>query len=923
MRPLKLTMSAFGPYAGRTELDMRRLGTCGLYLISGDTGAGKTTIFDAVVFALYGEASGTLREASMFRSKYAGEDTETFVELVFENRGKRYTVRRSPQYERRRRRGEGTVMRPAEAELRGEDGSLLAARRADVDTCIRGILGLDGSQFRRIAMLAQGDCQRFLLAPTAEKREMFRNLFGTAIFRSIQDRLSARTAELKRRDETLRSSIREHAARAEFSAEPPTPDDIQAVVSALEQEISEDAQRHEKASAEISGLEKSLRDCRAKLDGERARRSTEAELARVRGELAAEKERYAALGKALAAARLGSDRITALKREADAAERSLPKFDELDWRRRELSAKESALRAAGSGLDSARKTHAGLKSALENKQTEAEELRGSEVTEERLRAALSALNARKEELDRFNALLSDASASAAALRRAETAYGKSRETAVAAENRFSGMYVRYLDGQAGFLAARLRDGEPCPVCGSRIHPAPAGLAESFPSREELDEAGADRDAAQKAASEAAARMSGAKKAYEVRFSKLTEDAARVLNRTEIPGVAEAAEFAAEAGRNLEAEIKRAHSDLSRASECASVYRALTAELPKLARSLGEAEEQIRKLTLDAAGMAAERNAAAETAAALEKELASAFGSPDRRPVEARIRECRAEAEVLEKKIAAAQDAERASAEKCRNLEGAASAHERSLSGAAVYDEKVLSEEEAAISGRLDSARASDAGANARAAVNSSVLKAILGLSGEYSSVLKEYSVAAELSNLAENGGCSAEYGRVSLETYVLMRRFEKILERAGTRLLVMTGGQYELRRETGPSDRRVQSGLDIVVADHFNGTERSVKTLSGGEMFMASLSLALGLSEEVQARAGGIRLDTMFVDEGFGSLDSESVSLALRALSGLGNGDGGRLVGIISHVEELKERVQRQIVVTKTRTGGSCAEIVC
>ena len=473
MRPLNLTMSAFGPYAGRTTVDFSVLGTSGLYLITGDTGAGKTTIFDAITYALYGEASGESRESSMLRSKYAAPETPTFVELTFLNGGKTYTVRRNPEYTRPKTRGTGTTVQKADAELTMPDGRIITKAR-DVTAAMTDIVGVDREQFARIAMIAQGEFRKLLLAQTDERKAIFRQIFHTGQYQALQNRLKEEAAALDRQCGELEAGLRQAAGSIRCDAPETLPDalDTDALLAAL---------------------------------------------------------------------------------------------DTL------LHADEAALRTRRDALT---------------------------VRAEQLQRQISTCDARLEQN-----------------RAARTAIDTRRQQHAAVRARWQWVHAL------------------------------------------------------------AATANGA-----------------------VPG-----------------------------------------------------------------------------------------------------------------------------------------------------KEKIM------------------------------------------------------------------------LETYIQTAYFDRILGRANTRLLIMSGGQYELRRCARAGDNRSQTGLELEVIDHYNGTARSVKTLSGGETFAASLSLALGLSDEVQATAGGVQLEAMFVDEGFGSLDSEALQQALAALVGVSG--GSRIVGIISHVAELKDRIDRQIIVTKDRSGGSRVQV--
>lgn len=907
MRPLKLTMTAFGPYADKTVLDMESLGDRGLYLINGDTGAGKTTIFDAITYALYGEASGENREAGMLRSKYAAPETPTEVELTFSYGGKVYTVKRRPEYERPKARGTGTTVQAATAELIYPDGRVIDRLR-DVNSAVRDVMGIDRRQFLQIAMIAQGDFLKLLLAPTEERREIFRHIFKTDYYRRISEELKRSSAELADKCRQCRDSVRQYlsgavcggddalAASLAAAKEGDLPtEEVQELIKSI---IDGDALLSGELEKELTLWENKLASLRSRLD-----KATETEKLRAQRDekqrrlQAAEKE----LGEseqALAAARERDGSRSSLEHEKAVILSQLPLYGELEEQRQAakklladiekdqklLLASKQQLTAQQEAVRSARQELAGLADCGEMlsrhsaERESAENTRAVLVEYEKLSTRLAGQRA---EYVRLSALSDTA---AETYRRADRAF---------------------LDGQAGVLARELTDGSPCPVCGSLTHPHPAHSRSDAPSEAELNSL---RDSAQQAAD--AARS--ASEACAVLAARVDEKKA-LLSRD------------GEAGIDLSGDVSAA-------------VRALTGRIRALDGQIREEEKKLlRRRTLEkqlptqeerAAALAAEvgrlENAVAFNTASLRsleeqsRTLAGRLPYPGEREAKERMKKLTAEAENILSSLRQAEERTMNAGQTAAGLRAAAAELTQRLSAAPEIDAEAERAALTAAETTLKDVRRKKQAVDNRVYLNTAALEGIRSRSAELDALEERSAWVKSLSDTA-NGNISGRE-KIMLETYVQMTFFDRIIHRANTRLMVMSGGQYELKRRREAENRRSQSGLELDVIDHYNGTERSVKTLSGGESFKASLSLALGLSDEIQSSAGGVKLDTMFVDEGFGSLDGESVDQALRALMGLT--EGRRLVGIISHVPELKERIDRRIEVTKDKTGGSRAAIV-
>jgi exonuclease SbcC len=919
MRPVRLTMSAFGPYAARTVLEMDCLGESGLYLITGDTGAGKTTIFDAITFALYGEASGTSREPSMLRSKYAAAETPTEVELIFTYAEERYTIRRNPEYERPAKRGGGVTKEKAGAELIRPDGSVLTRPR-DVDSAVRDIMGIDRRQFSQIAMIAQGDFMKLLLAPTEERKSIFRQIFRTERFQKLQELLRTESGGLRAQTEAAQSSIRQYIDGVVYPDGCALADEldrakdgglpVEEAVELIRRLNEQDETAERTLAAEIGKLDESLAALAAVLG--RAE-----ELSRARERLTAAKALLAQelLHRDACAAALDTEKQKqperdALREQIVRLDAQTPSYAELEEKRGaaetlrgQITADEATRRQLQEKLSALTETVDGLRrerSALENAGEQREKLSGALQNAADREAALHAL---QEELEAFRALERTRLAAQDDYRAAAAAF-EERQSAYETGNR------AYLDAQAGILAETLAESTPCPVCGSLTHPHPARRAEGAPDQTQLDALKQAADTARERAS-AASRRAGesggaaAEKqaAVEKQLAELAGGCTLADAETRLKALrTELAEHTARLRAQLTEEDRRA----ARRAALETAIPETERQMEDLRKTAGAVETRLAARTAQADGLETQIKALAET---LPYESA-------RQAAEA-LQVLRHQQTRWQKALEDAASALTESEKRLGGLNGQIGQLNAQLEDAPVIDADETAAQQAALTAQKRQKTREKETTHARLTANAAGLEHIQERAAALTALERRWTWVKALSDTA-NGTLSGK-DKIMLETYIQMTYFDRIIARANTRLMVMSGGQYELKRRREAENRQSQSGLDLDVIDHYNGTERSVKTLSGGESFQASLSLALGLSDEIQASAGGIRLDTMFVDEGFGSLDEESLQQAVRALSGLT--EGGRLVGIISHVTELKERIDKQIVVTKAPTGGSRVEI--
>ena len=916
MRPLNLTISAFGPYAGRTELDMTALGESGLYLITGDTGAGKTTIFDAISFALYGGASGDNREPVMFRSKYAAPETPTEVELRFLYGGKIYRVRRNPEYDRPAKRGEGLTKQKAEAELYYPDGRVITKQK-DVDAALREIMGIDRSQFAQIAMIAQGDFLKLLLAPTEERKKIFRQIFHTGRYSQLQDRLKTEAAELSRACETERGSIRQFVMQIAceeteplfFRVEKAKANElsVEETISLLAELIGADEEKERELAKEQADFERRMDAVREKLRKAEERMERERELCALlkRMQSAEEKAGKAAEQHALMLAE--KPKMEALSEEITRVEYVLPDYRRLNEKKAHIRKLDQQYQEETAAL---LKTEGAISQAEEKicrLKEEVETLSETGSEEQILKAREEKAADRKRELEVFHLACRNYALLLEQYNEAGQRYLRVRDEAERSKQRYDAGNRAYLDAQAGILAAGLVPGNPCPVCGSCEHPSPAAMPGKAPSEEELRVLKQEAELTgerERQASVQAGSLSG----------KLEAAGGELEERSGV-SAAEAGEWVRKKLSAISEEISAVRNELLKLAARVKRKQALEKELERLQEELETLKDGAGRLRPAISAILAEMETERREVSVLSEKLSF----PDLRQAEAFLREMKGKRERYEASVKRTEEEKEKTDSERKALSGSVEQLQSLIANMPEADQEALTEERRSLTDELGKRQLLEKKLHAGLSINRQALSGIRERAKLLSGIEKKLGFVKALSDTA-NGTLPGKE-KVMLETWVQTHYFDRVIARANTRFMVMSGGQYELKRRRTAANLRSQSGLELDVIDHYNGSERSVKTLSGGEAFKASLSLALGLSDEIQSSAGGVRLDTMFVDEGFGSLDGESLDQAFRALSGLG--EGHRLVGIISHVSELKEKIDRQIVVTKERTGGSRARICC
>lgn len=920
MKPLKLTLSAFGPYAGTAMVDFEKLGEGGIYLITGDTGAGKTTIFDAITFALYGEASGNNREPSMLRSKYALPGTPTYVELTFRYGGRIYTVRRNPDYLRAKERGEGMTSQKAEACLIYPDGRPPVTKYKEVTKAVTEIIGLDRNRFTQIAMIAQGDFLKLLLARTEERISIFREIFNTTPYRIFQDALKDQVSKLRNETDSLTQSILQYRSgiscgddsslKQELDALKRTssPGIVQDILDLLLRILEEDKSSLGEIEAKLLQTEKQADQTAGELERALQKEQWVAQLGKLEQEIGGHRERIRQAEEVFSRCEARLPLCDTLAGKIDTETGKLANYEEQERLLKQKTETEAETAREQQKKNRAEEAAASLKQRIAGAKKELKQLNGSPAKAASLKGQLSELERGIQDLKELSASTETCRQLCREHQAAAQDYKRSYENYQVYKGNFEQMERAFLDEQAGILAAGLRPGVPCPVCGSTEHPMPAALRTDAPTEQQLNAAREKLASLEKQVS-SLSREAGMKKGRaDTALASWQDSVRRIFG--ELPPE-KAQESVSSRLSDLENQRKELLSALQKAEKDAARAAEVEQAMPKAERKLEQSYQEISEQSQRLTELSSLLSAVTERLNAISTEY------PTKQEALSRIEEMKRQKDT----IRAEYDRASAALQKLRQELAAGLAARDTLQKQADHTDlppvSALQERKALLGREKIRLSAEKDTVTVRVSTNSRAMESIGTQGNALAEAEKKLSWVKALADTA--GGTVSGKDKIMLETYVQMNYFDRILSRANLRLMSMTGGQYELVRRKEADSLRSQSGLELDVLDHYNSTGRSVKTLSGGESFQASLCLALGLSDEIQESSGGIRLESMFVDEGFGSLDEESLEQALRVLQNLS--EGNRLVGIISHVSELKERIDRKILVKKEKTGGSSLRV--
>lgn len=912
MRPLSLTISAFCSYSGTTVLDMEKLGTNGLYLITGETGAGKTTIFDAVTYALFDSPSGANRNDKMLRSKYADINTPTEVTMVFEYRGEKYTISRNPEQVIAKKAGATPSTLHKGASLTLPDGTVIS-KKTDVDEKIKEILGIDRNQFTQIAMIAQGDFLKLLTASTDERQKIFRKIFKTDLYEKIQIKLKYDFLEIKKRRDGLKSSILQYIGSTVCEEDSALHDDYQRAVKGeistadsvniIKSIIAEDTENEKKLNAELEDIKKQILVNASSLEKAESYLAMQKELVATEAKISEAESNIELLRKAFSEAEALLPEAQRLYNEATLIEAEIPEYTELSEAVKNRSEIISRIEKQASRISQYEAKLSTLKEDTEKEKAELISLSDAGELKEKLTAEKEKAEAKMLSLASLRETAKRCERLKDKLSVEQDAYLKAYSKAKERSNEYERKYNAFLDEQAGILAEeRLKENEKCPVCGSLSHPDPAKKSLDAPTKEELDILKKESNNARDVASSASKVAGETKAKLETEEKNLSDKLSAFDNN---PGTENAVEFSDTLIEETKGIIETIKGKITAEEKRIERKKQLSEAIPLKEADISALNSEIQALK--------EKTASDETLSEqIQKritQLSSKLKFSSISEAEKNIKEIKSKASDIEIAVKKADENLRRLESDFSVMKGKREQLEKQLSDGCDIDLEAEKEKKKNLAEKQNEITAMITGINARIFNNRKNVSAIKEKDKEINEAESRYINIKSLYETA-NGSIS-DSAKFMLETYVQATHFERIIHRANYRLNIMSGGQYQLLRKTQSDNKKSQSGLELEIIDYSNGSTRDVKSLSGGESFMASLALALGLSDEIQNNASGIKIDTMFIDEGFGSLDSNSLQQAINVLSEL-TGEH-RLVGIISHVSELQRKIDKQIVVSKEK----------
>lgn len=899
MKPLNLKMSAFGPYKNEVEINFKKLGTNNIFLITGDTGAGKTTIFDAISYALFNEVSGSNRPITSLRSKFATIE-DTYVELEFEHKGKEYKIRRVPEYERTKKTGEGTTRNIADAYLEYEDKIITGVK--NVNDKIIELIGINAKQFKQISMLAQGEFIKILFAESKDRTEIFRKIFETNIYEQISTNLSILSTETKKDVDRLKTIFQTNTSNIRWIEKPVAIDlidlkkitklDIDEILNLIEKEIQTNKEKVKEEEKENEKLKKEIEKLREKI------KKIEEQ----------------------------NEKVKKYKQYLEENKELKEKAKEIKEKEANIEISQSILQKVMPRQQIVNEKQKELKNNMNKRQVLEKEIKDGEIIEQENKNKIIKLNELKEILEGYKNIkeksknIEDMFLLITQIEKDQ----KNKEKYVKQYEELNNQYIemdkqykeeedKFFREQAGIIAQRLEKGKPCPVCGSIEHPNKAIKNDDVLSEEEL-------------------------KKLEEEKNKLENKCNTIKNETiSLNAKIEATIKMIPESNKQDFNLQDFEKQINETKDKQELeIQNLKESFENICLVLTKKKENIDKIIFD------------ETKQIIEKQI----NEQNNKLLENRVKlkECNALIETQEKSLELAQQ-EYLNAIKELGFKDEKKYKEKTLKEADIekikqeieqYKEKVTT-----IKTRLEDVKkelkekeivdvtqdieqleqSSQKQKEAEKQINNK--KASISFNKDTNKKLKETAIEliykmdkmAKIEELAKiANGTANRKTKITFEQYVQATYFDMVISEANKRLLSMTDNRYLLIRKKKADKISEKIGLDLNVIDNYNGQERDVKSLSGGESFKAALSLALGLSDVIQSYSGGVLVDTLFIDEGFGTLDAESREQAINTLVNLAGSN--KLIGIISHVEELQERIDKKIIVEKGQDGSNIKYVV-
>lgn len=873
MKPLTLIMSAFGSYAGKTTIDFSKQEQ-GIFLITGDTGAGKTTIFDAITYALYNQTSGGERNGSMMRSQYAKDGTETYVEFAFSYGGEIYKVRRNPDYRmmRQLKNGKSKEQKVAgSVELTLPDGTVFPEKKTGTDAKILEIVGLTREQFTQTVMIAQGEFLKLLYTKSDERKQIFSKLFQTGAYWGIQERLRRRSAAMDFRIEENERAMEQEQARiiypegVETEEEKPALEDVVEFVREKEKEFEKLLKERQKELERISGEIKSAEDTELLFGNLEKARAKGQKLKEQEPEDNSRKEQIVAAKKAVKASG-EEEKYNSKQQELENSRKEEKKLtQQIEGEGIKYQQRETLLRDREKTLHSEEEEVKRNIHRIEESLPDYEKLtiaaeKERDAKSHYAEAEMCYHKMLSQKMGQVELFIRQEQEQKQAREQAREALEEKQRLAEAAAQQYDKKYKLLLKGQAGILAEHLEEGTPCPVCGSTHHPKPAERSGNAVSEEDVERAKQEREQAETAREQMRQKFETVKLA---------------LSET-----------------NMQLQQERENFEKERRAQ-----ERLKQDIDVKQGQLKQEKEKKKQLEKE------EKQAQKAFEAALEK-----AGFADIAAYRA-VKLSERSIEALEKKC-------REYGEQCQNNAGEMKSLEKAVAGKERVDITALKLCQKEAERRRKETERQRLAMHTAYETDHAVLENSRRYIEEAEKLKEQDAVVKSLYKTAS--GRLSGSAKIDFETYIQRQYFEQIIREANKRLLVMSNRQFMLKlKEESSAGKKSNEGLDLSVYSLVTDSERDVKTLSGGEAFLAALSMALGLSDIATRNAGAIHMDMMFIDEGFGSLDVQARTHAIEVLNELAGNH--RMIGIISHVTELKEQIDRKLVVTRSDKGSKAA----
>ena len=883
MKPLKIKISAFGPYKNCIDIDFEMLGESGIFLITGDTGAGKTTIFDSISFALFGEVSGSNRPVPSVRSDFADNDTETFVELEFTHKNKKYKIRRNPAYERTKKRGEGTTKTSADASLEYDDKVISGTKNVDIK--IEEILGINSKQFKQISMLAQGEFLKILFAESKDRTEIFRRIFDTDIYNQIAKRLADKTRIAKAELEQLKDYFAINSSNIVWkdgiqSVQPKDVNElfIQEILEKLQQEIKVNSEQFGKCQEQISKQSDENSKMEKEITAQKDKNDKIDRCQKLQEEQKVLQEKQEDI----------KQKEILIQKSQEIINKILPKEDKKKELEKEISQKQKVLQ------DISEKIELGKKK------------------EEKFKQILELIEIIKVQFQKYSELKDGKTELEDKIKKLQVIIKEQENKKIASENaqkleaEWEKLSTEVLEKekeffkeQAGILAEKLKENEPCPVCGSLHHPNLAIKSTSVLTKEELDNLKEKEEKSRKTLTDATNKVTEINSKIETLIKEFGEK----------PDVELYNKKYAEISEELEKAYNQLNDNYKKIMLKDIVIESFEYDIfkEKITNKISKEREEFLKLQTQQEEnkkqideLLQKKEKAQNDYQNTLKELGFENEEQYKKSVLNNL-----QIEIFSKEIEKYKTDVTINATKLEEIQKEIKGFEKVDLTAKIQEFNNKKQE-------LENMRKQQMEYHRIFENNNRILVDLQTNSKKLDSKIKEFTMVEDLSKIA-NG---TVYGkrRIEFEQFVQASYFDMVIIEANKRLLKMTDNRFLLVRKESSERVSDKIGLELEVIDNYNGKRRDVKSLSGGEAFKAALSLALGLSDVIQSYSGGIVVDTMFIDEGFGSLDTESREQAINTLNQLT--DNHKLIGIISHVTELKERIDKKVIVTKSTEGS-------